>query len=81
MSPVLELPEGRRELAVARMDALRRSAERVPPGTFRRAAGAALVRAGMRLGSQECARPFRSDAPAGASPRAATALRTRVSQA
>lgn len=80
MSPVLELPEGRRELAVARMDALRRSAERVPPGTFRRAAGAALVRAGMRLGSQDCARP-RSDAPAGASPRAATALRTRVSQA
>jgi hypothetical protein len=43
-------PEIRHELAAARLAALHRSAGPVTPGPLRRAAGAALVRLGLRLG-------------------------------
>lgn len=43
-------PEIRQELAAARVAALHRSAASTSPGPLRRAAGAALVRLGLRLG-------------------------------
>ncbi len=43
-------PEIRQELAAARVAALHRSTGRFAPGPFRRVAGSALVRLGLRLG-------------------------------
>jgi hypothetical protein len=51
-------PEIRQELAAARLAALHRSAASSSPGPLRRAAGAALVRLGLRLGYEGSVPPL-----------------------
>jgi hypothetical protein len=51
-------PEIRQELAAARLAALHRSAASASPGPFRRAAGSALVRLGLRLGYEGSVPPL-----------------------
>lgn len=85
---ILELnPEFRHELAAARAEALRRSAEPSPPGPLRRAIGSGLVRLGLRLGYDGRVPPFVTQlvtedgppAPAGGSSWAPAALAFRAS--
>jgi hypothetical protein len=62
-------PEIRHELAAARLAALHRSAGPVTPGPLRRAAGAALVRLGLRLGYDGRVPPSLAPEPTPGGPR------------
>ena len=82
-------PEVRRELSVARVAALHRSAQHLPAGPLRRAVGSGLVRLGLRLGYEGSVPPFVSqpsheeEAPAGVSSWSVTptaSLRTSVTR-